>query len=268
MDIFKTEGVTALTLYILLALVLIISLFMTGKFNPKTELYMKKILGNWRIAAVITAIYLICSIIGTGFHIVSLVWSVGLFCQAIVAVTIARNLDNFTPFPFMSSIKQKTHIRSVLMMLGISFFASIVIMVTSSLSMGIGQMLGEKGLVYESVNNLSSNGIQTFFALLAGAGILEGVTYRLLTLSLILKLTKKRWLAIILSAVIFAIYHFTPLNVFYRVFWQVPITQFVSVLFGGTIIGYLYIKRGFATSVLAHTLADWLPLILFASSVI
>lgn len=263
MDTFSTEGVTALTLYTILSLLLIISLFIIGRFNVKTELFIKKMLPNFKIAVVMTLIYFLCNNLGTGFNLVSAVWSVGLFCQSIVAMTIASNLGDFKPLPVISSIKHKSHILSLLIMLGLAILASIIIMATSSLSMGIGQMLGETSKVYETINILPVNKVNTFFALLAGAGILEGVTYRLLLLSFLLKITNKRWLAIILSATIFAIYHFTPLNVFYKVYWQIPFTQFINVLFGGTITGYIYVKRGFESSVLTHTLADWLPLMLY-----
>jgi len=110
---------------------------------------------------------------------------------------------------------------------------------------------------------LPSNKWLTFFLLLSGAGIAEETTYRLLSLSLFWKITKRRWLAVFMSALLFGAYHLSPLNGMYRIFWQFPISQFLASMLIGLVWGWLFVKRGYETAVLGHTLSDWLPLMLF-----
>jgi membrane protease YdiL (CAAX protease family) len=47
----------------------------------------------------------------------------------------------------------------------------------------------------------------------------------------------------------------------YLTFRQFPFSQFLSGLVVGIIWGYVYVKRGFGTAVLAHTLSDFLPML-------
>ena len=51
----------------------------------------------------------------------------------------------------------------------------------------------------------------------------------------------------------------------YRTFWQFPISQFVATVLIGLIWGYVYVKRGFETVVLAHTLSDWISFMIFSN---
>lgn len=74
--------------------------------------------------------------------------------------------------------------------------------------------------------------------------------------SLIWRWTRRPWLAIALSAVLFGIYHLTPLDLFYRTCWQAPITQFLISTLGGMVMGYVYVKKGYETAVLGHTLGN------------
>jgi membrane protease YdiL (CAAX protease family) len=42
-------------------------------------------------------------------------------------------------------------------------------------------------------------------------------------------------------------------------------SQFLASTAIGVVWGYVYVKRGYETVVLAHTLSDWLPFLWFAS---
>ena len=65
---------------------------------------------------------------------------------------------------------------------------------------------------------------QSFLLLLAGAGISEETTYRQL--------------------------------------WERPLTVFTMSAIMGVLMGTVYIKRGYETAVLGHTLGDWTGLLL------
>jgi membrane protease YdiL (CAAX protease family) len=91
----------------------------------------------------------------------------------------------------------------------------------------------------------------------------EETPYRLLFLSLIWMLTKRRGLAIFGSALLFGAYHLTPLDGMYQTFLQFPVSQFLASTLIGIVWGYLFVRRGYETTVLAHTLSDWLPMLIF-----
>jgi hypothetical protein len=263
-DNFSSEGLTALIIYTSLSLIMMVLVLITRLFNTKAKVFSKKVFTYWKPALIIVIIYFISASIGSGLSAVNLIWSVGLFCQTLIGLSIAYSIDGFQPFPIAanSSLKGK-FIRSCLLMIAIAIIASIAVMLTSGISAGIGHIFGESSSTDSVTSLLPKNGIKALFALLAGAGIIEGVTYRLIVLSLAMRLTKKRLPAILLAAVVFAIYHFTPLNMMYKIYWQIPVTQLVNVMFGAIIIGFIYTKRGFGTSVLSHTLADGLPLLAY-----
>jgi membrane protease YdiL (CAAX protease family) len=82
-------------------------------------------------------------------------------------------------------------------------------------------------------------------------------------LSLIWVTTRRRWISIIGAAALFGAYHLTPLDVLYLTFWKFPVTQFMSSLFTGLMWGYLYTRRGLETTILGHTLSNWIPFALF-----
>ena len=101
--------------------------------------------------------------------------------------------------------------------------------------------------------------------LLGGAGIAEETLFRLVCLSFFWLLTGRRKLSILISALLFGAYHLSPLNGMYRVFLQFPISQFLASTLIGIVWGILYVKRGYGAAVLAHTLSNWLPFMIFGA---
>jgi membrane protease YdiL (CAAX protease family) len=97
---------------------------------------------------------------------------------------------------------------------------------------------------------------------LAGGGIAEELVHRLVLLSIVWALTKRPWFAILVAAIIHSAYHFTPVNLLHETFLQFPVSQFLSGLVMGVWWGYVFVKRGYETAALGHTLSDWLPLLI------
>jgi membrane protease YdiL (CAAX protease family) len=62
---------------------------------------------------------------------------------------------------------------------------------------------------------------------------------------------------------LFGAYHLSPLDGMYRIFWQYPASQLLGSVCTGMLWGYVYAKRGYETSVLGHTLSNWIWLLLF-----
>lgn len=95
----------------------------------------------------------------------------------------------------------------------------------------------------DSVYNMTYPGI---FPLMAwAASISEEAVYRLLSIALMLKLTRSRFLAVLLPSVVWAMSH-----------TQYPIypvyTRLVEVTVIGLIFGYVFLKYGFLTALFTH----------------
>lgn len=69
--------------------------------------------------------------------------------------------------------------------------------------------------------------------------------------------------AIAVSAVVFGLYHLSPLNSWYSVYWHAPITQMVTATTGGLVLGYVFSRRGYETTVLGHALGNTVLFSLF-----
>jgi membrane protease YdiL (CAAX protease family) len=128
----------------------------------------------------------------------------------------------------------------------------------------IGQgLFGETNYTQEAKGGFPDSKVAAFFMLLGGAGIAEETPFRLVLLTLVWLLTGRRWLAIVVSALLFGGYHLTPLNGMYLTFLQFPVSQFLASSLIGAVWGLVYVRRGYGTVVLAHTLSNWLPFLIF-----
>ena len=217
---------------------------------------------QWKPALGITVFYLVSVLLrGRGLNPYGLV----IFCQALLGLTIARGIPDFEALPVaMSVLGRERVVNNIFLFVVFGSLAGLLGMVVGSLGMGIAQnIFHETNLTTEVMQEFPANKFQLFFMLLAGAGIAEEVTYRLFLLSFILALTKRPWLAIFVSAFFHSAYHLTPLNQLYLSFLQFPISQFLSGALVGTVWGYVFVKRGLETAALAHTMSDWIPMLLF-----
>ena len=219
-------------------------------------------LARWKAAAVIAGLFIFG--MGLGGRSFFNPYAIAVFCQALVGLALASNLD-FEPLPLSIAVSHRKGVfRQVLLTLLLSVLVVLPALVIGTVGLDIGQQVfGENNFTQQAQGMLPSNKWLTFFLLLSGAGIAEETTYRLLSLSLFWKITKRRWLAVFMSALLFGAYHLSPLNGMYRIFWQFPISQFLASMLIGLVWGWLFVKRGYETAVLGHTLSDWLPLMLF-----
>lgn len=128
--------------------------------------------------------------------------------------------------------------------------------------MSIGAALGETNRTAQVAGTFPTDPVQSFFLLLGGAGVAEETLFRLVGVSLVWRLTGHAWLGIVAGAVIFGAYHLSPLDGLYQMFWRFPISQFLASTLVGLVWGVVYMKRGFETAVLGHTLGDWLLVLL------
>jgi len=215
---------------------------------------------QWKPALGITVFYLVCVLLsGHGLNPYGLV----IFCQALLGLTIARAAPGFEALPVVGSVMRCDQVaRNLILFVIVGLVAAVFSIVLGSMGTGLARnIFHETVYTNEAIQEFLVNKFQAFFILLAGAGIAEEVTFRLFLLSFVLALTKKPWVAILVSALFHSAYHFTPLNQLYLIFLKFPISQFVGGVFCSTVSGYVFVKRGYETAVLEHTLSDWLPML-------
>jgi membrane protease YdiL (CAAX protease family) len=190
-----------------------------------------------------------------------------LFCQALIGLTLASGMEDFEPLPVVSAFINGDRAWLQLgLMLVISLVVVLPAMVIGTIGLDIGQQVfSETDYTHQAQGSLPPDIGTAFAMLLAGAGIAEETPFRLVCLTLTWRLTRRRKLSITLSALLFGLYHLTPLNGMYQVFLQYPISQFLASTLIGMIWGVLYVRRGYETAVLSHTLSDWLPLVIFTA---
>ena len=184
-----------------------------------------------------------------------------VFCLSSMGIAFAREISGFEPLPVSKSIVEREHrVRQVLGMLLLSVVLSTLMAVIGSFIFKIClAVFHEQSQEAQAIGSLPTKNIfLLFFLLLARAGIAEEAMFRLFVQSFVWKLCKKPWVAIVLSSFCFALYHLSPMDSAYKVFWQYPLSKFATVFITGLVLGYFYKKRGFETVVLGHTLFDYI----------
>jgi len=260
------EVITATLIFIAFWLVLVLVIFVAGRYYPRLGGFRARMISKWKPALAIASLYLLSTALG-GRGILN-PYVLAIFCQALIGLTIASSIEGFEALPVAKALIERNKIiRQMGLMLIISILAVVPALLIGTIGLDIGrQIFGEADYTQQAastITTLAPNKWMIFFLLLAGAGIAEETTYRLVCLSFIWKVTKRKRLAILISAVLFGVYHLTPLSGMYRTNWQFPISQFIASTLIGLVWGYLFVKRGFETAVLGHTLSDWLPMMLF-----
>jgi membrane protease YdiL (CAAX protease family) len=107
---------------------------------------------------------------------------------------------------------------------------------------------------------------EIFFMLLGGAGIAEEVIFRLFVMTGLWCLLKRPSLAILTSAVVFGLYHLSPLDFLYLTFWEYPIYQYVITFLFGLAAAWIYQKKGLEAAILGHTLGDFVGAVMMKLS--
>lgn len=231
----------------------------------------ERLAAQWRPALVIALLFAAGVIVGQGWGGSALagaaLLSPAIFCEALVGLALARSLKSFEPLPVSRALRGRRHVWG---QVGGMVLVALLVVLATLVASFLGTFVAH-GLLHEPLPHTSGGALfhgnkwLTGFSLLSGAGIFEETLFRLVILSGVWRLTRSRWLAVVLAAAAFGAYHLTPLDSFYLVFWQHPWTQFFSSALSGVVLGAVYTWRGYETAVLGHTLSDWLPLVLLTA---
>jgi membrane protease YdiL (CAAX protease family) len=263
MEQIPAESVMVSRAFAVFWVVVFSAILVTGRGRSGIHEFRGQMLQQWKPALIIALLHLLgAGFGGYGFLQVS---SIGYFCQAMIGLTLARGISGFEPLPVSQAIVQREkRAEHLYRMLSVSlavvaaalfvngFLWSLLLQLfreTMTRSGGFGSFFPESAW-------------QSFLLLLAGAGISEETTYRLLFLSLFWRLTGRPGVAIVLSSLLFGAYHLSPLDAVYRQLWERPLTVFTMSAVMGVVMGYVYVKHGYETAVLGHTLGDWAGLML------
>ncbi len=260
------EVITAYIVSLILWVVAVIVIWFAGQTWAALRAFRQRMVWQWQPALGIAAIYA-ASVALTGSHLNAysiLLGAIMTFCQALIGLGLAYGIQGFEPLPVIKAIARREHVlRSLLLMIGIAVLAVAAGLIAGAVGAALARLLGEVKQANQGNTSTLPALWQLFFYFLAGAGLAEEVVYRLVVVSLIWNVTHRPRLAVIVSGLLFGAYHLTPLSGMYLTFWQYPLTQFFSSAFIGMVWAYVYIRRGFETAVLAHTLSDWLPIAIF-----
>jgi membrane protease YdiL (CAAX protease family) len=246
-------------------LIVVVAILTLGQRWQRVWAFREKMIGQWKPSLIIALSFAIGMALG-GRGLLN-PYSIAIFCQSLIGLALARSIPDFEPLSVTHSVLHNEHPwRSLGLMLIIALFVVIPALLIGSVGLSIGQQIfHEPSNTNEALGTFPPNKLLTFFLLWSGAGVAEETPYRLVCLSFVWWLTRRRNLAILISAVIFGLYHLTPLNGMYLTFWQFPISQFLAGTLIGLIWGTIFVKRGFETAVLAHTFSDWIPFLLFVN---
>jgi membrane protease YdiL (CAAX protease family) len=263
MDQIPAESVIASRAFALFWVLIVSMILITGYWWNWASEFREKLLEQWKPSLVIALTHLLgAGLGGYGFFQVS---SLGYFCQAMIGLALARSISGYEPLPVSQAFvhKEKRLARICLMFVSSLGVVLAALFVNGFLSSPLMRFFGERMSNSAGVSSFFPENLwQSFLLLLAGAGIAEETTYRLLFLSLFWRLTRRPWVAIVLSALLFGAYHLSPLDAVYHQLWERPLTIFTMSAVMGMVMGYVYVKHGYETAVLGHTLGDWTGLLL------
>jgi membrane protease YdiL (CAAX protease family) len=102
--------------------------------------------------------------------------------------------------------------------------------------------------------------------LLIGAGLYEVLLFRLGIMTLVWRLTRGWGWGLLGSALLFGLYHITPLSGISTFYTASPVSTVLTSFSMGLIMGIIYRYRGFSSAVLVHGLGDWVVIMLLAGS--
>lgn len=258
------EVVLATLGFIAFWVVVVVALLIAGRRWERMRPFSQAMMAQWKPSLAIATLYLIGTV-PVGRSVLN-PYAVAVFCQAMIGLALARGITGYEPLPVSQAIRRRQRpIRGTVLTLAIAVVAIVPAMLLGGIGTGVGgQLFGEVPRSSEAMGMLPADKWSVFFLLLSGAGIAEETVYRLVCLSFVWRLTRRPWLAVAASALVFGAYHLSPLSGMYQTFWQYPVSQFLGSTLVGVVWGILYVKRGYETAVLGHTLQDWLPFALFA----
>ena len=257
------EVITANIAFIVLWALIVAVTWLVGQHFERMRAFRERMIAQWKPALAIMLIFLTSNVL-SGRSVFN-IFGLAIFFQALIGLALARGMGGGEPLKTTQSILRRERVmRAFVLFIVIGILAGLTGFLIGSFGLGIAQSIfHETNRTREAMQSFSIDKAQAFFQFLWGAGIAEETTYRLVALSFVWMVSGKRWFAIVVSAILFGAYHLTPLSGNYLTFLKFPLSQFLASTLIGIIWGYVYVKRGYETVVLSHTMSNWIPMLLF-----
>ena len=237
------------------------AILIAGQGWQRGRAFRGMMLQQWQPSLILALLYMVSAVLGgTG---VFPFYSIAIFCQALIGLGLASEIEGYDPLPVTQALTQRRAWSEALALLlpgtlGIMLAALVVNGFLVSLLL---QLFGESMNSPQGVAAFfPPNAFRSFLLMLAGAGLFEETLFRLVCLSLFWRLTGRPWTAILVSALLFGAYHLSPLDSAYLQYWERPLTIFSLSTIMGIVMGYAYRRYGYETAVLGHTLGNWVAL--------
>lgn len=172
--------------------------------------------------------------------------------------------------PLSASLFQKK--RSALVVSLKSLLLLMLIIVMANIALGV-EVLASKFVINPALSIQQSGTVADPFSKLFGyqpadykvfllilIGIIaEESIFRLGILGAIFYKTKNKHLAVFLSAIFFAFYHFLPSHLISPYVLSVPILHFLGLVMAGSLYGYIFLWKRFELVVVFHSLIVFVP---------
>lgn len=162
--------------------------------------------------------------------------------------------------------------RRIVYALVAAFFLAMLTFFWSNLFSGIIDSIGQAaGEAQTDASGAAStfdlgNPLLLLLQLLVGAGLFEELLFRLGIMTIVWRLTRGWGWGLLVSALLFGLYHITPLSGISTYSASSPLTTVLTSFTMGIIMGAIYRYRGLTTAILVHGLGDWVVIMLLGSS--
>lgn len=193
---------------------------------------------------------------------------IGLFTLLLVVVlgTTGLAAERMLPVDLFPVFRQR-EVRRILYTLVAAFFLALLTILWGNLSgglaRGIGTALGETPPEQSAASLFDTAGpLRLLLYFLVGAGLFEEMLFRVGVMTPIWALTRRWGWGLLASALVFGLYHISPLSGMSNYYLQAPVIAMLSSISMGLANGVVYHYRGFTTIVLAHALGNWLVVML------
>lgn len=135
--------------------------------------------------------------------------------------------------------------------------------IAGNIAGAIGSLFGEIMPPRESLGTFdTSQPLHIFLQFFIGAGLFEEIPFRLGIMTIIWKRTGKWQLGLLVSSLLFGIYHVT-FSGSRAYFLQAPVISVIHSALVGGFTGIVYRYRGFMAAVMIHALGNWFSVMLF-----
>lgn len=164
--------------------------------------------------------------------------------------------------------------RRIAYMVVSALFLAVIVQLWSGiwgdLAAGIGRAAGETPPGESEAAALfdMGNPLRLFLNFLIGAGLFEELLFRVGIMTLVWAITRRWGWGLLVSALVFGLYHISPLSGMAAHHWQAPLTAVIESFGAGLAMGLIYRYRGFMTAVMTHALGNWLVVLILLTSVV